>query len=72
MHRLAFRLPATANGAKNVQVLHAVSINVSTKMRSLLITPTLTAKFEDIANGRSNTLAAGLTQLLHDWEFLFR
>ena len=55
-----------------LQVLHTVSINVSPEMRRMLVNPTLNGKFEDIANGRSNTLAAGLTQLLHDWEYLFR
>lgn len=57
--------------ASRVQVLHTISINVSPDMRRTLINPTLNSKFEDVANGRSNTLAAGLTQLLHDWEFLF-
>ena len=57
--------------APRVQVLHTISINVSPDMRRTLINPTLNSKFEDVANGRSNTLAAGLTQLLHDWEFLF-
>ena len=56
----------------HLQVLHTVSINVSPEMRRMLVNPTLNGKFEDIANGRSNTLAAGLTQLLHDWEYLFR
>jgi hypothetical protein len=55
-----------------MQVLHSVSINASPGMRQMLITPTLKAKFQDIANGRSNTLAAGLCQLLHDWEYLFQ
>jgi hypothetical protein len=41
-------------------------------MRKTLVNPTLNTRFEDIANGRSNTLAAGLTQLLHDWEHMFK
>jgi hypothetical protein len=54
-----------------LQVLHTISLNVSPDMRGKLVNPALNAKFEDIANGRSNTLAAALTQLLHDWEALF-
>jgi hypothetical protein len=54
-----------------VQVLHTISLNVSPDMRQALVNSVLNSKFEDIANGRSNTLAAGLTQLLHDWESLF-
>ena len=58
---------------QRVQILHTISVNVSPAMRDMhLVDANINGKFEAIAIGRSNTLAAGLTQLLFDWEYIFR
>jgi hypothetical protein len=55
-----------------LQFLHTYSINAGPEIRAVLVSDLLYSAFATIQTGKSNTLAAGLAQLLYDWKHMFR
>ena len=54
-----------------VQLLHTYSLNAGDELRELLSSDHLFSTLLDVQSGQSNTLAAGLAQLLYDWKHMF-
>ena len=54
----------------DVQLLQTYSLNVGDELRGLLVSDHLFNTLLDIQSGLSNTLAAGLAQLLYDWKHM--
>eukprot|EP00892_Ulva_mutabilis_P010237 jgi/Ulvmu1/7586/UM038_0009.1 len=53
-------------------LLHTYSVNASSEALKHLASDHIYNVFVEIQKGKSNTLAAGLAQLLHDWKHMFK
>lgn len=65
--RVVFRMNHFA-----LQLLHTYSVNASTDALKPLASDHIYNVFAELQKGKSNTLAAGLAQLLHDWKHMFK